>query len=84
MRCSLSFDLHQVPFSVQQSIVCFSQSLKELVEENKMEVDGFPFQRKLCIDGRIKELSITIGELRIMCSFAIVGKDEELKLHSFM
>ncbi|XP_010736972.3 nuclear receptor-interacting protein 3 [Larimichthys crocea] len=52
--------------------------LKELVEENKMETDGFPFQRKLCIDGHIKELSLTIGERRIMCSFAIVESNRPL------
>lgn len=55
----------------------FSQSLKDLVEETKLESDGFPFQRKLCIDGHIRELSLTVGQLRIMCSFVIVGKEEE-------
>ncbi|XP_051237687.1 nuclear receptor-interacting protein 3-like [Dicentrarchus labrax] len=51
---------------------------KELVEENKMETNGFPFQRKLCIDGHIKELSLTIGQLRIMCSFTIVESNKPL------
>ncbi|KAF3855214.1 hypothetical protein F7725_023269, partial [Dissostichus mawsoni] len=46
--------------------------LKDLVEENKMEVDGFPFQRKLCIDGHIRELSLTLGKLRVMCPFFIL------------
>lgn len=40
-----------------------------------METEVFPFQRKMCVDGHIKELSLTIGQLRIMCSFAIVGKE---------
>ncbi|XP_047452313.1 nuclear receptor-interacting protein 3-like isoform X2 [Mugil cephalus] len=52
--------------------------LKELVEENKMETGGFPFQRHLCIDGHIKELGLTIGQLRIMCSFAIVESNKPL------
>lgn len=42
-----------------------------------METGEFPLQRKLCIDGCIKELSLTIGELRVMCSFAIIGEREE-------
>ncbi|KAI3371016.1 hypothetical protein L3Q82_023670, partial [Scortum barcoo] len=52
--------------------------LKDLVEENKMETDGFPFQRKLCIDGHTKELSLTIGQLRVMCSFAIIESNRPL------
>ncbi|KAM9352306.1 nuclear receptor-interacting protein 3-like [Symphorus nematophorus] len=52
--------------------------LKELVEENKMEMDGFSFQRKLCIDGQIKEIGLTIGELRVMCSFAIIESNRPL------
>ncbi|KAM6937905.1 nuclear receptor-interacting protein 3-like [Xenentodon cancila] len=52
--------------------------LKELIEENKMEMDGFPFQRNLCVAGRIKELSLTIGQLRIISSFVIVGSTELL------
>ncbi|XP_076588257.1 nuclear receptor-interacting protein 3-like [Chaetodon auriga] len=52
--------------------------LKELVEENKTEADGCPFQRKLCIDGQIKGLSLTIGELRVMCSFAVVESNRPL------
>lgn len=57
-------------------LFCFSSSLRGLVEEVKMETDGFPFQRRLCIDGHIKELSLTIGQIWITCSFAIVGKEE--------
>lgn len=41
-----------------------------------MEIGGFPFQRKLHVDGYIKELGLTIGQLRIMSSFAIVGEDQ--------
>ncbi|XP_069018932.1 nuclear receptor-interacting protein 3-like [Embiotoca jacksoni] len=52
--------------------------LKELVEESKMETDGLPFQRKLCIDGHIRELSLTIGQLRIMCSFGVVESNKPL------
>lgn len=59
--------------------MCLSQSLKDLVEENKEETDGFPFQRKLCMDGHIRELSLTLGQLRITSSFAVVGEEEELK-----
>lgn len=57
-------------------LFCFPFSLKELVEEIKMETDGFPFQRRLCIDGHIKELGLTVGQIRITCSFAIVGKED--------
>ncbi|XP_041795714.1 nuclear receptor-interacting protein 3-like [Chelmon rostratus] len=52
--------------------------LKELVEENKREAGGFPFQRKLCIDGQIKGLGLAVGELRIMCSFAVVESNRPL------
>uniref|UniRef100_A0A3B4YZ43 Uncharacterized protein n=1 Tax=Stegastes partitus TaxID=144197 RepID=A0A3B4YZ43_9TELE len=58
--------------NLMSSLTVGRLGLKEYIEENKMEMDGVPFQRKLCIDGRIKELSLTIGQLRIMCSFAIV------------
>uniref|UniRef100_UPI0037E9C418 nuclear receptor-interacting protein 3-like isoform X1 n=1 Tax=Semicossyphus pulcher TaxID=241346 RepID=UPI0037E9C418 len=51
---------------------------KDLVEENKMESDGFPFQRKLCIDGQIKELTLTIGQFIVMCSFVIVESNRPL------
>ncbi|XP_041652273.1 nuclear receptor-interacting protein 3-like [Cheilinus undulatus] len=51
---------------------------KDLVEENKMEAEGFPFQRRLCIDGQIRELSLTIGQLRIMCSFVIIESNKPL------
>ncbi|KAM4572980.1 nuclear receptor-interacting protein 3-like [Odontesthes bonariensis] len=52
--------------------------LKEMVQESKMETDGFPFQRNLCIDGLIEELSLTIGQLRIMCSFVVVESTKPL------
>ncbi|GAA6215320.1 nuclear receptor-interacting protein 3 [Lates japonicus] len=58
--------------NLMSSLTVERLGLKELVEENKMETNGFPFQRKLCIDGLIKELSLNIGQLRIMCSFAIL------------
>lgn len=46
------------------------------MEESETDPDGFPFQQKLCIDGCIKELSLTIGGLRLMCSFFIVGEEK--------
>ncbi|XP_036002262.1 nuclear receptor-interacting protein 3 isoform X1 [Fundulus heteroclitus] len=52
--------------------------LKVLVEENKTDPVGFPFQRKLCIDGYIRELSLTVGGLRIMSSFFIVESTKPL------
>ncbi|KAM9375839.1 nuclear receptor-interacting protein 3-like [Pholidichthys leucotaenia] len=52
--------------------------LKGLVEEDKTEVNGFPFQRILCIDGCIKELSLTVRQLRIICSFTIVESNKPL------
>ncbi|KAG7221145.1 hypothetical protein INR49_017523 [Caranx melampygus] len=52
--------------------------LKELVDENRMETEDFPFQRELCIDGHIRELSLTIGQLRIMCSFVLVESNRPL------
>ncbi|KAM3609222.1 uncharacterized protein V6R79_011290 [Siganus canaliculatus] len=52
--------------------------LKDLVEENKMEIDGSPFRPKLCVDGYIKELSLTVGELRVICSFAIIDSNRPL------
>ncbi|XP_047202463.1 nuclear receptor-interacting protein 3-like [Girardinichthys multiradiatus] len=52
--------------------------LKLLVEENKMDLGQLPFQRKLCIEGFIKELSLTIGGLRIMSSFFIVESTKPL------
>ncbi|MED6238578.1 hypothetical protein ATANTOWER_025214 [Ataeniobius toweri] len=52
--------------------------LKPLVEENKMDLGQLPFQRKLCIEGFIKELSLTIGGLRIMSSFFIVESTKPL------
>uniref|UniRef100_A0A3P9N8V5 Nuclear receptor-interacting protein 3 n=1 Tax=Poecilia reticulata TaxID=8081 RepID=A0A3P9N8V5_POERE len=55
-----------------------SLGLKVLVEENKMDPDGFPFQRRLCSDGCIRELSLNIGGLRIMSSFFIVESTKPL------
>ncbi|KAI4826304.1 hypothetical protein KUCAC02_021940 [Chaenocephalus aceratus] len=52
--------------------------LKDLLEENKMEVDVFPFQRKLCVDGHIRELSLTLGKLRVMCPFFILESNRPL------
>ncbi|XP_060892011.1 nuclear receptor-interacting protein 3-like [Labrus mixtus] len=64
--------------NLMSSLTVERSGWKELVEENKMEADGFPFQRKLCIDGQIRELSLTIGELRIMCSFVVVESNRPL------
>ncbi|XP_044048333.1 nuclear receptor-interacting protein 3-like [Siniperca chuatsi] len=64
--------------NLMSSLTVERSGLKDLIEENKMETDGFPFQRKLCIDGHIKKLSLTIGQLRIMCSFAIVESNRPL------
>uniref|UniRef100_A0A3B4FZ12 Aspartic peptidase DDI1-type domain-containing protein n=1 Tax=Pundamilia nyererei TaxID=303518 RepID=A0A3B4FZ12_9CICH len=61
--------------NLMSSVTAERFGLKELVEEIKMETDGFPFQRRLCIDGHIKELGLTVGQIRITCSFAIVGKE---------
>ncbi|XP_078023687.1 nuclear receptor-interacting protein 3-like isoform X3 [Epinephelus lanceolatus] len=52
--------------------------LKDLVEENKEETDGFPFQRKLCMDGHIRELSLTLGQLRITSSFTVIESNKPL------
>uniref|UniRef100_A0A665WPV6 Uncharacterized protein n=1 Tax=Echeneis naucrates TaxID=173247 RepID=A0A665WPV6_ECHNA len=69
--------------NLMSSLTVERLGLKELVDENKMETEGFPFQRKLCVDGHIRELSLTIGQLRIMCSFAVVGKEEEYDLFKY-
>lgn len=47
------------------------------MEEDKAETDAFPFQRRLCVDGRIKELSLSVGQRRIICSFTVVGEGED-------
>ncbi|KAM7397149.1 hypothetical protein PAMP_020145 [Pampus punctatissimus] len=57
--------------------------LKYLIEENKLEMDGFPFQRKLHIDGHIEELGLNLGQLRIMCSFAVCVIDTENRMLVF-
>nr|XP_046250273.1 nuclear receptor-interacting protein 3-like [Scatophagus argus] len=64
--------------NLMSSLTVDGFGLKDLVEGNKMETDGFPFQRQHCVDGRIKELSLTIGQLRIMCSFAVVESNRPL------
>ncbi|XP_034541680.1 nuclear receptor-interacting protein 3-like [Notolabrus celidotus] len=64
--------------NLMSSLTVERSGWKELVEENKMETDGFPFQRKLCIDGQIRELSLYIGQLRIMCSFVVVESNQPL------
>ncbi|XP_029379348.1 nuclear receptor-interacting protein 3-like [Echeneis naucrates] len=64
--------------NLMSSLTVERLGLKELVDENKMETEGFPFQRKLCVDGHIRELSLTIGQLRIMCSFAVVESSRPL------
>ncbi|XP_042352433.1 nuclear receptor-interacting protein 3-like [Plectropomus leopardus] len=64
--------------NLMSSLTVKRLGLKDLVEENKEETDGFPFQRKICIDAHIRGLSLTIGQLRIMCSFAIVESNRPL------
>ncbi|XP_026221487.1 nuclear receptor-interacting protein 3 [Anabas testudineus] len=64
--------------NLMSSLTVERLGLKELVEENKMETEGFQFQRKICVDGHISELSLSIGQLRIMCSFAIVESNRPL------
>ncbi|XP_074533948.1 nuclear receptor-interacting protein 3-like [Halichoeres trimaculatus] len=64
--------------NMMSSFTVESSGWKELVEEIKNEADGFPFQRKLCIDGQIRELSLSIGQLRIMCSFVVVESNRPL------
>lgn len=49
------------------------------MEEDKTEVDGFPFQRNLCVDGQIKDLSLTVGQCRVLCSFAVIGEQRDFK-----
>ncbi|XP_026168316.1 nuclear receptor-interacting protein 3 isoform X2 [Mastacembelus armatus] len=64
--------------NLMSSLTVERLGLKQLVEENKMEMDGFPFQRKLCVDGHIKQLGLTIGQLRVMCSFGILDSNRPL------
>ncbi|XP_045892844.1 nuclear receptor-interacting protein 3-like [Micropterus dolomieu] len=64
--------------NLMSSVTVERSGLKELVEENKTEMGGFPFQRKFCINGHIKELILNIGKLRIMCSFAVVESNRPL------
>ncbi|CAK6954526.1 nuclear receptor-interacting protein 3-like [Scomber scombrus] len=64
--------------NLMSSLTVERLGLKDLIEENKLEMDGFPLQRKLHIDGHIEELSLNIGQLRIMCSFAVVDSNKPL------
>ncbi|KAM8751351.1 nuclear receptor-interacting protein 3-like [Acanthopagrus schlegelii] len=64
--------------NLMSSVTVERLGLKDLVDENKTETEGFPFQRKLCVDGHIRELSLTVGQLRIMCSFAIIESNRPL------
>ncbi|XP_061578380.1 nuclear receptor-interacting protein 3-like [Cololabis saira] len=52
--------------------------LKGLVEEDETEVDGCPSQRRLCAAGHIEELGLTVGGLRVITSFVVVGSPEPL------
>lgn len=49
------------------------------MEEDKTEVDGFPFQRNLCVNGQVKDLSLTVGRCRVLCSFAVIGEKCDIK-----
>nr|XP_020449092.1 nuclear receptor-interacting protein 3 [Monopterus albus] len=64
--------------NLMSSLTMERLSLQELVEENKLETDGFPFQRKLCVGGYIKQLILTIGQLRVVCSFTILENNRPL------
>ncbi|KAM4619158.1 nuclear receptor-interacting protein 3-like [Polymixia lowei] len=52
--------------------------LNEMVDVNKVETGGLPFQRRLRIRGYIEELGVTVGQLRTECSFAIVESNRPL------
>ncbi|XP_071382085.1 nuclear receptor-interacting protein 3-like [Centroberyx affinis] len=58
--------------NLMSSLTVERLGLNEMVDVNKTETDGFPFQRKLRISGHIEELGLTIGQLRMKCSFAIM------------
>lgn len=62
-----------------REVLFLSKSLKEQVEEGKVEAEALPFQRKLSVDGQIPELGLTVGQHRILCSFVIVGEDQRVK-----
>lgn len=49
------------------------------MEEDKKEANGLPFQRNLCVDGRVKDLSLTVGQRRVLCSFAVIGEKKGFK-----
>lgn len=49
------------------------------MEEDKKEANGLPFQRNLCMDGRVKDLSLTVGQRRVLCSFAVIGEENGFK-----
>ncbi|XP_053742051.1 nuclear receptor-interacting protein 3-like [Synchiropus splendidus] len=52
--------------------------LKDFIEETRLETGGVSYHWKLNIVGHIESLSLTVGRLRIMCSFTVVETDEEL------
>ncbi|XP_075884739.1 nuclear receptor-interacting protein 3-like [Nelusetta ayraudi] len=52
--------------------------LRGLVEEDKTEADGLPFRRNLCVDRRVKDLGLTVGQRRILCSFAVMDCNKPL------
>uniref|UniRef100_A0A3P9IA68 Aspartic peptidase DDI1-type domain-containing protein n=1 Tax=Oryzias latipes TaxID=8090 RepID=A0A3P9IA68_ORYLA len=52
--------------------------LTALVEKNQTELNGFPFPHNVCVQGCIQELSLTIGQLRIMSSFLVLESTEPL------
>ncbi|KAM9807655.1 nuclear receptor-interacting protein 3-like [Neosynchiropus ocellatus] len=51
--------------------------LKDFIEETGLETGGVSYHWKLNVLGHIESLSLTVGRLRIMCSFAVVEADEE-------
>lgn len=70
---------HEDPLWSLSEVLFLFKSLKELVDENKVEAEGLPFQRRLSVDGHIPELSLTVGQHRILCSFLIVGEEQRVK-----
>ncbi|XP_071761030.2 nuclear receptor-interacting protein 3-like [Centroberyx gerrardi] len=64
--------------NLMSSLTVERLGLNEMVDVNKTETDGFPFQRRLWINGHIEELGLTIGQLRMKCSFAIVESNRPL------
>lgn len=62
-----------------REVLFLPKSLKEQVEENKVEAEALPFQRRLSVDGQIPELGLTVGQHRILCSFVIIGEELRVK-----